>query len=188
MVAKILGLAVGALVGVGAVAAFTAWRHVSDEEILIASLADHCLPYVETGAVPFSDMGRAIGVYDGVELDDALQDGSARLLFSNRFVAQWGVVPADGASPKPVRVCRVSPTYAVSDDLGFAVPDEGLIEKITAVVAPDGRLIADRDSVPNGPTTIGWFEPDTPVTDGLRVVIVAGGGLVSILVVANDIR
>jgi len=186
VVAKILGLASGALIASIGVWVFNEWRHLSDEDRLKAVLKDHCLPYVENGTRPFDDMGRIPGVYDTVDVNENIEDGGIRLVFDNRFLAQWGVALRDNISPDLVRICQVSPILATAGDIGFAVPDEGLIETVTAVIAPDGRLVADTETVPDGPRTIGWFEPDTDPTEGLRVILVAGGGVVSIVLTAND--
>lgn len=185
---KLAGFVTGAAFAGVAVWAFNDWRHVSDEDRLLTVLNDHCLPYVDTGSTPFGGMGRALGVYDNADLDQTLVQGGARLLFDNRFLAQWGVSPIGDGRPKDVRICRVAASYAAAGAEGFEVPDAGLIQKITGAIAPNGDLVTDYETVPNGPTTIGWFEPGTDISDGRRVVIVAGGGWVAYVVTANDVR
>lgn len=188
MVAKVLGLASGALVASLAVWAFNDWRHVSDEDRLTSVLGDHCLPYVRTGVTPFEGMGRGPGVYDEVDLDETLTTGSVLLIHDARFLAQWGV--AQNAGPDgdtTFRVCKVDPTYSSNTVAGFVVRDDGFIDRYSNIISPDGALVADTETMPSGPSVIGWYNQNGTQSDGLRVVMVAGAGLVSSVVVATNL-
>jgi len=188
VVAKVLGLASGALVASLAVWAFKDWRSVSDDDRLTAILQDHCLPYVRTGAVPFDGMGRSPGVYDDVDLDDRLIEGGARLIHDARFVVEWGISPDAGPlGDTTFRACKANPTYGDNTVAGFVVDGEGFIQRYSDIIAPDGSLLPDQDTVENGPIALGWFNANGDQSDGLRVVMVASDGLVSSVVVGTPI-
>lgn len=181
---KRLGFLTGAvLAGIG-VFLFNQWRHVSDDDRLIAVLADHCLPYVQAGEIPFQDIGRSPGVYDAIDVDERLQNGGARLIYDLRFMAQWGETEdADG----PVRVCRVDPTYGENTVAAFEVDPDGFVERYTDVLSVDEPLIPQADAVTTGPTVFGWYGGDRPQDEGLRVVFGVSPGLVSSVLVGRDL-
>lgn len=188
MVAKVVGLATGALVASMAVWGFNSWRHVSDDDRLTSILADHCLPYVQSGAAPFEGMGRAPGVYDAVDLIESLKDGGAILIHDARFLAQWGVVTDAGVEGDTrFRICEVKPTYADDTIAGFAVTAEGFGSRYSDIIAPDGALAPNFDDITSGPQMIGWYGREGDEDDGLRVVMTASPGLVSSVLVGLNL-
>ncbi|MBT8410925.1 MAG: hypothetical protein KJP02_03890 [Octadecabacter sp.] len=183
--AKVLGLITGAAVAGVVLIAVNAWRHVSDDDRLSEVLADHCLPYVRTGATPFEDVGRAPGVYDAVDLREGIEAGGAVLLYDARFVAQWGILRSAG-NPT-IRLCDVKPTYAANTVAGFAVNPDGFIERYSAVIASKGDLAPEMDTLTDGPHTLAWVDAGGRSDRGLRVVLVASPGLVSSALAVNDL-
>lgn len=175
---KSAGFLVGAGLAALAVWLFYALTTVRDDDLLAAVLGDHCLPYVQSGAAPFADMGRAPGVYDAVETREGLSDGGTRLLYDARFVAQWGIY--DG-----LRFCEVKPTYASASPTVFEVAPSGFIARYTELIAPFAPLVPDVETLRDGPRSIGWYGADRAPTEGLRVLMVASPGRVaSVLAVA----
>lgn len=188
MVAKVVGLATGALVASIAVWGFNSWRHVSDDDRLSEVLAGHCLPYVLSGTVPFEGMGRAPGVYDVVDLIDGLEDGGAVLIHDARFVAQWGVMPDAGVDRDTrFRICEVKPSYADNTVAGFAVTADGFGRRYSDIIAPDGALVPNFDEITSGPQMIGWYSTDGDQDAGLRVVMTASPSLVSSILVGMNL-
>lgn len=185
MVMKLFGFASGALAAALAVWGFNTWRHVSDDDRLTLILADHCLPYVQTGAIPFGDIGRTPGVYDEVDLRGGFTDDGAALLYDNRFVAQWGIAP-DGSGGE-LRACDVQPTYKDDTTAGFLVDADGFVARYTDVIATAEPLIPEVDVLTDGPLTFGWFGADRPQLEGLRVVMVASPGVVSSAIVVGPV-
>lgn len=184
---KLAGFLVGAAVAAIAVWLFYAMTTVTDDDRLTAVLRDHCLPYVRAASTPFEGMGRAPGVYDEVNLRDDVQDGGAAILYDNRFVAQWGVIPADADVPG-VRLCTVAPSYANDASTQFDVEAEEFIRRYTDVISPDGVLSPDIDTLTEGPRTVGWYQADVPLGEGLRVVMVAAPGSVSTVLVVDNLQ
>lgn len=183
--AKVLGLITGAAVAGVVITAIGVWRHVSDDDRLTEVLADHCLPYVRTGATPFDGMGRSPGVYDVVDLREGIEDGGAVLLYDARFVAQWGILRTAG-NPT-IRLCDLKPTYAANTVAGFAVKPDGFIERYSSVISPDGDLLPEMETLTDGPRTLGWVDAGGRTDRGLRVVMVASPGLVSSALAVNDL-
>ena len=182
---KVLGLITGAAIAGVVLAGVSAWRHVSDDDRLSELLADHCLPYVRTGATPFEGLGRTPGVYDVVDLREGVEAGGVVLLYDARFVAQWGILRSAG-NPT-IRLCDVKPTYAANTVAGFAVNPDGFIERYSSVVAPNGDLAPEIDTLRDGPRTLGWVDAGGRPDRGLRVVMVASPGLVSSALAVNDL-
>ncbi|MGJ8610072.1 MAG: hypothetical protein ACSHWY_03190 [Octadecabacter sp.] len=146
---KVLGFVAGAVAAGIGVFAFNTWRHVSDEDRLMAVIADHCLPYAQTGAEPFDGVGRPVGVYDGANLSPRIVDGGSAILYDNRFVAQWGY---NADAETPVRMCLIRPNSAEDDGNGFYVATRPFVEKLDAdVMVPNGLVILEGalDRLPN---------------------------------------
>lgn len=183
--AKVLGLITGAAVAAAVLTAVSAWRHISDEDRLTEVLADHCMPYVRSGAAPFDGLGRPPGVYDVVDLRDGIEDGGAVLLYDGRFVAQWGVLR--GVGYPTVRLCTVNPTHAAHTVAGFAINPDGFVARYSRIIAPDGDLTPETDVLTDGPGTLGWVDTDRRPDRGLRVAMVASLDLVSSVLAAKDI-
>lgn len=141
MVIKRVGFLFGAVVAGIGVMLFNMWRHVSDEDRLRAVLLDHCIPYVQTGAAPFGDIGRTLGVYDGIDVRSDLANGSNRLVYDGRFVAQWGEIDDEDSA---VRACIVNDIYARADSKGFELPPTSLADWVDTEIAPDTGLIAEQ--------------------------------------------
>lgn len=177
---KRLGFLTGAGVAAIGVWAFYALTEVTDDDRLAEILSDHCLPYVTANTTPFTDLGRSPGVYDAVELRDDVTDGGARLLYNNRFVAQWGVF--DG-----LRFCKVDPTYGDDTLAAFEVDASDFIPRYTAFISEFEPLEPDIETLDSGPRTVGWYGVDRPPFEGLRVVMVASPGLVSSVIAVKDL-
>ncbi|MDB4213581.1 hypothetical protein N9741_01775 [Octadecabacter sp.] len=186
MVAKVLGLATGALVASVAVWVFNDWRHVSDEDLLAVALSDHCIPYVSTGAMPFEGIGRSVGVYDNVERDARVTGGGAAIVFDDRFAATWGEI-----SELPLRVCTLEGRGAEAGY--FTVELDGFADWITPLLAPLGDMGTDsarlRGSIDvgGGYQTVGWFEAGKAQDKGNRVVMAIVGSLVASVTVVRDL-
>ncbi len=176
---KRLGFLTGAvLAGIG-VFLFNQWRHVSDDDRLIAVLADHCIPYVQTGETPFQNLGRAPGVYDAAGPDNTLTDGGARLIFDLRFIAHWGVSTDDQASR---RVCKVLPTYGDATVPFFSTNTNDLTARLPRHIPMLGSLTAENNQLGGDVVTYGWRAAAGDDTD-LQVVLLAGPAQVSNVVV-----
>ena len=172
------GFLTGALLGAIAVWAFYALTTETDDDRLATVLMDHCVPYVQTGADPFTDLGRAPGVFDNLDLRDSIAGGGARLLYDNRFTAQWGEVTAGARTS---RICEISPTPG-EPDAAFAVYPDGFIDRYATLLG----LTADVVDLGDGPSSVGFYtDPDRP-NDGFRVVMIASPGLVANTVVMDD--
>lgn len=174
------GFLTGVLIGAIVVWVFNAVRHVDDDDRLSQVLKDHCLPYVMDGTVPFQSTGRAPGVYDDVDLRDTLFDDGARLIFDQRFTAQWGVLRRGEAD---IRMCEVKPTYGENTAPAFAIETDGMLERYSALLG----LETDANAAPIGPVAILWAPPEAPLGQGLRVVMIVAPSAVSRLLVSKDI-
>lgn len=188
MVSKLAGFLVGAGVAAVAVWGFKTWRHVSDEDLLMAALTDHCLPYVLTAEAPFADMGRPIGVYDNVEVDDRLTGGGAKIVIDARFVASWGEI-----IEPPLRICRLDGRPLGAYTQAFEIEPDDFHDQITTAVQPLGDLQLDQDrtdiddGVDDLYQTLGWFEGDMPLAQGNRVVMSVVQSQVSNVIVIRDL-
>lgn len=168
----------------GAVTAFNAWQHVSDDDRLEAVLTDHCLPYVRTGATPFAGMGRPVGVYDQAPLSDGLTNGGNAVIFDNRFVAQWG--EGEDAN-SPARVCTVNATFPRPDSRGFEVALVGAQDRITTSLPPDLNLTPDPSDLGPPPLTVSWREASADAGAGLRIFMTGQIIGVSTIIVIDDL-
>ncbi|WP_375279993.1 hypothetical protein [Pseudooctadecabacter sp.] len=171
------GFLTGALLAAIGVWAFYALTGVSDDDRLASVLTDHCVPYVQTGDAPFSDMGRTPGVFDDVPLRDAVSDGGARLIYDGRFSAQWGTIDGVGRAS---RICEISPIYTERRTPAFEVRADGFTARYADLLG----LVAEQNTAPN---IAGWYEDPTQQDRGLRVVMIAGDGIVSNVVVMDDL-
>ncbi len=184
MVAKILGLATGAVVASIGVWAFNEWRTVSDGDRLASVIAEHCIPYVERGVTPFGGMGRPVGVYDDADLRGGLTEGGTAILFDNRFIAEWGnAVDAQVSA----RVCSVKDSYSRSDSIGFVIETDNLTGWFDDLVGAEKGLVATPVSTEASPNMLIWQEPDADVSTGLRIVLLTLGGGVSAVSVVHDL-
>jgi|GEM_PF-4881235 len=181
---KRLGFFTGAvLAGIG-VFLFNQWRHVSDDDRLIAVLADHCLPYVQTGVTPFQDIGRAPGVYDGILSDQTLTDGGTRVLYDLRFVAHWGISTDRGIS---TRVCKVSPTHHESTVPVFVTNTNDITVRLRNHIADLQNLISENIQLGGDVLSLGWRSDDSALSHQ-RIGLLAGPGQVSNVVVTAVIE
>ncbi len=184
---KVLGFVSGAVVAVIGVTAFNAWRHVSDNDLLVSALRDHCIPYVETGAMPFGGIGRAPGVYDNVEIDDRLTNRGTKIVFDARFVATWGEI-----EDLSLRVCRVDGRPTGASLQGFAVDPDGLDERLNDAVQelgdlrPDTERLGEVDDIQRTYRTLGWFEAGKAQDRGNRVVLSVTQSQVTNVIVVRD--
>lgn len=182
---KRLGFLTGAVLAAIGVFLFNQWRDIDDDDRLTEILVDHCLPYVQTGAIPFQTLGRSPGVFDDVLPNEQLQqDGGARLIYDLRFVAHWGV---SSDFENSARVCLVQPTYNDGTVPLFATDTTDLIQRYTNRVSQLGALTTDQVAMGGDLTTFVWQDADTDGTTGLRVALLAGRGAVSNVVVIADI-
>ena len=188
MVSKFAGFLVGAGMAAAVVWGFNTWRHVSDEDRLMAALNDHCLPYILTGETPFADMGRPIGVYDNAEADSRLEDGGARIVFDARFVASWGEI-----TEPPLRICRLDGRPMGPHTQAFEIESADFFDQVTAAIQllGDLRLDQERTDIELGVEdifqTLGWFEADMPQARGNRLVMSVVQSQVSNLIVVRDL-
>lgn len=181
---KRLGFLTGAvLAGIG-VFMFNHWRHVSDDDRLLALLGDHCLPYVQRGEIPFQTLGRAPGVYDVVGRDNTLAETGSRIIYDLRFVAQWGV---STGFEHPVRVCKVSPTYSENTVPTFQTNTDDFNHRFAALLPTLQTLSAQNFAIGGGQMALGWLTPDGGETDDLQVSVLASEGQVSNVVVTARI-
>lgn len=174
------GFLTGATLAAIGVWIFYALTTVTDDDRLTEALRDHCLPYVTDGTAPFTDLGRAPGVYDNLDLRDSTTDGGARLIYDNRFTAQWGIVTG---AERTSRICEVRPIHGQGASPFFAVDSTGFVARYTDVLG----LVPEDDSLTTGPRTFGWYDTPGTLDRGLRVVMVAAPGQVSSVVVLNDL-
>lgn len=188
MVAKVLGLATGALFASLVVWGFTTWRHVSDEDRLLAVLSDHCLPFVLDADTPFGGMGRPIGVYDGIDPDPRIVNGGAAIILDGRFVATWGEI-----ADLSLRICRIDGRAEGGTTQAFNVDPDGVVARVSDAVQSLGdlQLDAERSGGDDAPDllyqTLGWFEADKPQDRGNRVVMTFVQSQVTTLVVVRDL-
>ncbi|MCF2904756.1 hypothetical protein L0666_07135 [Octadecabacter sp. CECT 8868] len=183
---KLAGFLVGAgVAGIG-VYAFNVLTTVTDDDLLSTYLSDHCLPYVLTGATPFADIGRTPGVYDELEVSENLENAGAAILENNRFVAEWGEAENPSDPTSQLRVCTVEVSYAENSVAGFAVDQDGFVDRYTDVIAIAEPLVPEVDALTDGPRTLGWYGADRDAFEGLRVVMIASPGRVSSFVVVGD--
>ncbi|MGJ8625252.1 MAG: hypothetical protein ACSHW1_21120 [Yoonia sp.] len=181
---KALGFIAGAVVAGIAVFAFNTWRHVSDEDRLTAVIADHCLPFVQTGTAPFDGLGRGVGVYDGADLSPQIINGGSAILYDNRFVAQWGY-NADAVTP--VRMCLVRPNSAEDDGNGFYVATRPFVEKLDADVMTPNGLVMIEDVLDSLPNVLVWEKQDSDGDmGGLTIMMVASETNVGIVGVTSE--
>jgi hypothetical protein len=183
VVAKIAGLASGALVASVAVWAFNDWRHVSDEDLLFSALTDHCMPYIVDGTEPFVGEGRPIGVYDNVEIVAELTTAQSRLMYDDRFVASWGEV--EGTT---LRVCRVAGRPIGASAHAFAVDPDGFVERVTQAVSPLGDL-SPTSEVWNGGSDVialGWMAFDGHYEVEPQVTLSVDGPRITKILVSQD--
>ncbi len=175
---KRLGFLTGALLAAIVVFAFHQWRHVDDDDRLLAVLVDHCLPYVQNGDIPFQTVGRAPGVYDAVEVDAGLKNGGARLIYDLRFIGEWG--ETEGLYG-PARFCSVRPTYGENTVPAFEVDPNGFVSRYSRLMKTfDPLLEPQSETLTNeGPVVFGWYRSDQSEAKGLRVVLTASVGVVS---------
>lgn len=185
MVAKVYGFLAGAGVAAVAIFGFNSWRHVGDEDLLTAVIADHCIPYAKTGATPFEDMGRSAGVYERAFLSDQFSDGGHKILFDGRFIAQW-VTSVDGGSA--VRVCKVDYNLNSSGSVGFDFDTQELVVWINETIADDNDLAFLEGEVGPMPSTLAWYASDTDRFEGLRLVLTAQDTGVSGVMVVDDVE
>lgn len=183
---RLAGFLTGAGVAGLGVYAFYALTTVTDDDLLSAYLSDHCLPYVQTGAVPFGDIGRTPGVYDEVEASENLTNAGVAILENNRFVAEWGEADNPNTPNGQLRVCVVGVSYAENSVEGFMVEPDGFVDRYTDVMATAEPLVPEDDTLTGGPRTLGWFGANTAQSEGLRVVMVASPGRVSSVMVVGD--
>lgn len=181
----------GALFGSGAAIlglfAYTEFNRVDDETLLVSFLNDHCIPFADTGQVPFQGIGMAAEPDDLAILGGRFvsEIGNIAILSEGRFEAAWGEIESgDG----PVRACQVMARPDGDDLMGFAVAPRGFIEVLTEAISPDGRLIPETDEITEGTNPLGWYEQNGGPTGGLRVVLMAQPGEVLSLLVVNDIE
>lgn len=171
------GFLTGAAVAAIGVWAFYALTGVSDDDRLAAVLTDHCLPYVQTGDAPFADMGRTPGVFDDVPLREAVSDGGARLIYDGRFTAQWGIIDSAGRAS---RICEITPVYTERRTPAFVVRPDGFTSRYADLLGLSG-------APQTAPNIAAWYEDPTQQDRGLRVVMIAGDGVVSNVVVMDDL-
>ena len=183
---KLAGFLAGAGVAALGVWAFYALTTVTDDDLLSLYLSDHCLPYVQSGTSPFTDVGRTPGVYDEVEASENLANAGVVILENNRFVAEWGETDDPNDPAGQLRVCVVETSYAESSVEGFAVDPDGFVNRYTDVIAGAERLVPEDDTLSNGPRTFGWYGAGRAVSEGLRVVMVASPARVSSVLVVGD--
>lgn len=176
---KRLGFLTGAvLAGIG-VFFFNQWRHVDDDDRILAILSDHCLPYVQTGETPFQTLGRAPGVYDTLGVDNTLADTGARLIYDLRFHAQWGVSSAQGY---PIRVCKVSPTYSENTVPVLATNTDDFIARYSDLIPALEALTTQQLSLGGDLISLVWRTETAPLME-LNVAVLGGRGQVSNVVV-----
>ena len=174
------GFLTGAALGAIAVWAFYAFTTVSDDDLLTSVFEDHCLPFVQTGAAPFADIGRPPGVYDAADLRETIVDGSARIIFEGRFVAQWGTV--EGAD-RESRICEIRPQNGSAVPPAFKVNPTGFVDRYSDVLG----LAPDRDVFDGGPAVFGWYEDPSDQSRGLRAVVVGSPGAISSVMILDDL-
>lgn len=175
------GLLTGAVLGAIAVWAFYALTTVSDDDLLTEALAEHCLPYVQSGAQPFESVGRSPGVYDAVTARSSITDGGVRLLFDGRFQAHWGLVEGAG---RQSRICEITPASGHAVPPAFRIDGTGFIERYTRVIG----VAADLTDIESSPTAVGWYEIPSDQSRGLRVVMIVVGDAVGNVVVMDDLN
>jgi hypothetical protein len=183
---KLAGFLVGAGVAGLGVYAFNVLTTVTGDDLLSTYLSDHCLPYVQTGETPFTDIGRTPGVYDEVEVSENLENAGAAILENNRFVAEWGEAENPNDPTGKLRVCIVEVSYTENSVEGFVVEPDGFIARYTDVIATAEPLVPEVDVLTDGPRTIGWYSADRDPFEGLRVVMVARPARVSSVMVVGD--
>ncbi|AKS47406.1 hypothetical protein SAMN05444287_2950 [Octadecabacter temperatus] len=183
---KLAGFLVGAGVAGLGVYAFNVLTTVTGDDLLSTYLSDHCLPYVQTGETPFTDIGRTPGVYDEVEVSENLENAGAAILENNRFVAEWGEAENPNDPTSQLRVCIVEVSYTENSVEGFVVEPDGFIARYTDVIATAEPLVPEVDVLTDGPRTIGWYSADRDPFEGLRVVMVARPARVSSVMVVGD--
>ncbi|WP_143849646.1 hypothetical protein [Octadecabacter ascidiaceicola] len=185
---KLAGFLVGAGAAAVAVWGFNTWRHVSDEDLLMAALTDQCLPYILTGDAPFQDLGREVGVYDNTDADNRLIGGGAKIVFDARFVASWGEI-----TEPPLRICRLDGRPMGAYTQAFEIESDDFFEQITVAVQPLGDLQLDqeRTDIDLGADdlfqTLGWFETGMSLAQGNRVVMSVAQSQVSNVIVVRDL-
>lgn len=180
---KLVGFLMGAAVAGVGVFAFNTWRHVSDADRLAAVLLDHCIPYVQTGDTPFTDIGRTVGVYDGIDRLPDIENGGIRLIYDARFVAQWG---ESGDADGPARVCIINDTYARSDSKGFEVAPASLTGWVASKIAPQTGLNGRQTDLTPPPRVMSWGQDGTDENSGLRLFLTAQMFGVSDVIVVSD--
>lgn len=188
MVAKVFGLATGALVASLGVWGFSALRHVSDDDRLTSALAEQCIPYVQTGETPFVGMGRGVGVYDAVELDERVRDGGAAIIFDGRFAATWGEL-----DDPALRLCQIDGRPNGAGVQMFAVAPDGFFARYSDIFQPLGDLQPDADRLGESDLeysafhTVAWFEADRSEDRGNRVVMSIVDDHVASVIVIRDL-
>ncbi|MBU2994191.1 hypothetical protein Q4555_07560 [Octadecabacter sp. 1_MG-2023] len=185
---KLAGFLTGAGVAGLGVYAFNVLTTVTGDDLLSMYLSDHCLPYVQTGETPFTDIGRTPGVYDEVEVSDNLNNAGAAILENNRFVAEWGEAADPNNPASQLRICTVEVSYTENSVEGFTVDPEGFVDRYTAVIATAEPLVPEVDVLTDGPRTLGWYGVDRDLFEGLRVVMIASPGRVSSFMVVGDVN
>lgn len=185
---KTLGFLTGAVVAVIAIWVFYPLTTTSDDEHLTASLRDHCIPYVQTGATPFEDMGRPVGVYDGVDLDDRVTGGGAAIVFDGRFVATWGEI-----EDLSLRICRLDGRSAGANLGAFDVDADTIPARVSEMVQPLGDLQPDTERLgaqsdpENLYQTLAWFQAGKAQDRGNRVVLSVADQQVTTVIVVRDL-
>lgn len=185
MVRKIAGFLTGAgIAGLG-VLAWSALTDVSDEDRLASVIVDHCIPFVQTGAVPFEGVGRPAGVYDQANLSGRITNGANTVLYDNRFVAQWGEsIDVNSA----VRVCIVKDSYSDANSIGFAYDIDALQNWVNTVAIAGTDLVATHSTPNSFPTVLVWEAPNTVERfSGLRLVMTATQNGVSQITIVDDL-
>jgi len=162
------GFLTGAAIASIGVWLFYALTTVTDEDRLAAVLTQHCLPYVQTGATPFGDLGRSPGVFDNLNLNTSIEGGGARLIFEGRFAAQWGLAQDANSD---VRVCAVQDIYARADSKGFEVPPHTLTEFIDDLLPADLGLAPVPQDLAPLPRVLAWTQNGKTTDDGLRLFL-----------------
>jgi hypothetical protein len=183
---KLAGFLVGAVAAGVAVFAFNSWRHVSDDDRLTAALRDHCIPFVHSATQPFDGIGRAPGVYDDVDVNEAGQDGGVRLIYDHRFVAQWGVVidTDENGTESPVRLCTIA---SHANSAGFAVAQDGFIDRYGDVLSDVKPLVTETAQLQGSAQTVLWNTPQMPPNVGYRALMIASDGAVISVTVIDEV-
>lgn len=183
MVMKTVGFITGGAVGALALIGWSALTKTTDvdrfERMLVA-----CVSYVTTGALPFIDEGRNVGVYDAPLFEGDFVADTHRIIENDRFEAAWEAVLDE---EQPIRLCRVTARFDGPQQLDFDLENLDIIPLVTELLAPIAQMQPETDQMGGGLATLAWYEVGKERSEGLRTVLTAKPGYVSSFLVVNDL-